>query len=184
MGSDTHRAEIVRLQRDLASLQSELGKQEGLAANARAEAAKKRQAAMDTIRCRSAVQSARCGERLGDTRRNRRTVRNGRYSRARSTARRIHILARPSGRRAPRRNPEVRSRASASRSSAVSFRARRRSFKTSCRSSSSVRSAPSRRTTSVGATPSQPRAVERGTPRSGATVMSPVRWTRCLSRWS
>jgi CHAT domain-containing protein len=48
MGSDTYRAEIVRLQKDLASLQSELGKQEGLAANARAEAAKKRKAAMDT----------------------------------------------------------------------------------------------------------------------------------------
>ena len=48
MGSDTYRAEIVRLQKDLASLQSELGKQEGLGANARAEASRKRKAAMDT----------------------------------------------------------------------------------------------------------------------------------------
>ena len=53
--------------------------------------------------------------RLGDTRKNRRTARNGRYSRARSTARRICILARPSGRRSPvRRNPDVRNRASES----------------------------------------------------------------------
>jgi hypothetical protein len=48
MGSDTSRAEIVRLQKDLASLQSELGEQDGLAANARAEAARMRKAAMDT----------------------------------------------------------------------------------------------------------------------------------------
>jgi hypothetical protein len=52
-----------------------------------------------------------------------------------------------------RRDPgaEVRrSTASTSRSSAVSFWTRRRSFRTSCRSSGSVRSATSRQTTSVG----------------------------------
>src|ERR1700686_3345100 len=80
---------------------------------------------------------ARCSRRqawnrLGDTRRNRRTACNGRYSRARSAARRIRILVRPSGRRSPmRRNPDVRNRASASRSRAVSFWTRRRSFRTS-----------------------------------------------------
>jgi hypothetical protein len=41
----------------------------------------------------------------------------------------------------------------------------RRSSRISCRSSGSVRSAPSRLTTTVGAAPSHPRAVERGTPR-------------------
>ena len=47
-----------------------------------------------------------------------------------------HMFGLPGGeiRRAPvRRNPEVRSRASASRSNAVSFWTRRRSFRTSCR---------------------------------------------------
>jgi hypothetical protein len=123
--------------------------------------------------------------RPGDTRRNRRTARNGRYSRARSAARRIRTLARPSGRRAPvRLNPEVRRTASARRSSAVSFWTRRRSFRISCRSSGSVRSATPRETTTVGAAPSHPRAVERGTPRSVATVTSPLRWTRFRSRWS
>jgi hypothetical protein len=72
-------------------------------------------------------------------------------------------LARPSGTRSPvRRNPAVRRRARASRSSAESFRTRRRSFTTSSRSSASMRSAPSTQTTTVGAAPSQPRAVERG----------------------
>src|SRR5713101_4369779 len=52
------------------------------------------------------------------------------------------------------------------------------------RSSGSVRSATSRQTTTVGAAPSQPRAVERGTPRFVATGTSPVRWTRCRRRWS
>src|SRR5713101_4905394 len=36
----------------------------------------------------------------------------------------------------------------------------------------------------VGVAPSHPRAVERGTPRSVATVTSPMRWTRLRSRWS
>jgi hypothetical protein len=54
----------------------------------------------------------------------------------------IRILARPSGRRSSaRRNPEVRSRASTSRSSAVSFWTRRRSLRTCRWSSGSVRSA-------------------------------------------
>jgi hypothetical protein len=60
----------------------------------------------------------------------------------------------------------------------VSFTTRRRSFKTSCWSSGSVRSATSRPTTTVGTAPRHPRAVERGTPRSAATVTSLVRWTR------
>jgi len=83
-----------------------------------------------------------------------------------------------------RRNPDVCSRAKTSRSGAVSFRTRRRSLRTSCRSSGSVRSATSRPTTTVDATPSHPRAVERATPRVVATVTSPVRWTRFRSRWS
>jgi hypothetical protein len=100
---------------------------------------------------RSSSAHARCcrrqaWNRLGDTRRNRKTARNGRNSLALSTARRIRVLARPSGRRSPaRRNPEVRSRASASRSSAESFWTRRRRFRTSCRNSGSVRSAHSDR---------------------------------------
>ena len=65
-----------------------------------------------------------------------------------------------------------------------SFRRRRRSLSTSCRSSGSVSSVTSRPTTMVGVSPSHPRAVERGTPRSVATVTSPVRWTRSRSRWS
>jgi hypothetical protein len=48
----------------------------------------------------------------------------------------------------------------------VSSRTHRRSF----RSSGSVRSATSRQITTVGASPSHPRAVERRTPRSVATV--------------
>jgi hypothetical protein len=44
------------------------------------------------------------------------------------------------------------------------------------------RSAPSRQTTAGGAAPSNPRAVERGTPRSVVRVTSPVRWTRCRRR--
>jgi hypothetical protein len=48
MGSDTYRSAIIRLQKDFASLQSDLVKQEDLAAKARAEAAKKRKAAIDT----------------------------------------------------------------------------------------------------------------------------------------
>ncbi len=65
-------------------------------------------------------------------RRNRRSARNGTSSRARSIARRIRRLSRPSGRRAAsRRNPDVCSRASTSRSRAVSFRTRRRSVRTS-----------------------------------------------------
>jgi len=42
----------------------------------------------------------------------------------------------------------------------------------------------SRVTTTCGAFSSHPRAVERGTPRSGAMVISLVRWTRSRSRWS
>ena len=54
---------------------------------------------------------------------------------------------------------------------------RRRSFRFSCRSSVSVRSATSTLTTTAGAAPSHPRAVERGTPKSVAMVRSPLRWT-------
>jgi hypothetical protein len=39
-------------------------------------------------------------------------------------------------------------------------------------------------TTKVGVARSHPRAVERGTPRSAATVASPVPWTRCRRLWS
>jgi hypothetical protein len=53
-------------------------------------------------------------------------------------------------------DPEVRSRASARRSNAVSLRTRRSSFRTSCRSSGSVKSATSRQTTTVGAAPWPP----------------------------
>jgi hypothetical protein len=123
--------------------------------------------------------------RLGDNRRKRRSVRNGTNSRARFTARRILILARPSGRRScVSENPELRSRARASRSSAVSFLTRRRSCRTSSWSSDAFRSVTSRLTTAFGALPSHPRAVERGTPRSVAIVTSPVPWTRSRSRWS
>ena len=121
--------------------------------------------------------------RLGDNRRNRRSAPNGTHSRARSTARRILILARPSGRRAcVNVNPELRSRARASRRSAVSFFTRRRSCTTSCWSSDTLRSVTSRLTTIFGALPRHPRAVERGTPRSVAMVTSPVPWTRSRSR--
>ena len=66
--------------------------------------------------------------RLGENPRNRRSARNGTNARARSTARKILILAGPSGRRSwVNRNPEVRSSATASRRSAVSFFTRRRS---------------------------------------------------------
>jgi hypothetical protein len=54
----------------------------------------------------------------------------------------------------------------------------------SCWSSDTLRSATSRLTTTFGALPSHPRAVERGTPRSVAIRTSPVRWTRSRSRWS
>jgi hypothetical protein len=74
--------------------------------------------------------------RLGDNRRNRSSARNRTNWRARSAARRILILRRPSGRRScVNVNPELRSRASVSRSSAVSFFTRRRSSRTSCWSS-------------------------------------------------
>ena len=100
------------------------------------------------------------------TRRNRRTAGNGRCSRALSTARRIRLLARPSGRRAPvSRDPNVRSRPSGRRSNAVSFRTRRRSLRVFCLSAGSVRSGTSRQTTTVGVAFSHPRAVQRGTPR-------------------
>jgi len=123
--------------------------------------------------------------RLGDTRRNRRSARTGTNARARSTASRIRILARPSGKRScVNVNPELRSRARASRRSAVSFFTRRRSFTTSCWSSAALRSVASKVTTTFGVWPSHPRAVERGTPRSVAMVTSPVRWTRSRSRWS
>ena len=76
----------------------------------------------------------------------------GTHSCAQSTARRIRILARPSGRRSPLRlNPEVRNRARASRRSAVSFFTRRRSFSTSCWSSEALKFVTSRLTTTVGA---------------------------------
>lgn len=116
--------------------------------------------------------------RLGDIRRNLRTARNGKYSRARSTAHRIPSLARPSGRRPTLRlNPEVRSRASTSRSNAASFWTRRRSLATSCRSSGSVRSATSRQTTTVGAAPSHPAP-------SSEELRVPWRWSRpsCVGR--
>ena len=103
--------------------------------------------------------------RLGDNRRNRRSARNGTNSRARSTARRILILACPSGRRSSVNvNPELRSRARASRRRAASFFRRRRSSRTSWWSSDALRSVTSRLTTIVGVLPSHPRAVERGTP--------------------
>jgi hypothetical protein len=47
MGSQTYRSEIARPKEDLVSLQSDLAKQEDLAAKARAEAAKKRKAAIN-----------------------------------------------------------------------------------------------------------------------------------------
>jgi hypothetical protein len=72
--------------------------------------------------------AASAWKRLGDNRRNRRSARNGTNSRARSTARRILILARASARRScVNLNPELRSRARASRRSAVNFLTRRRS---------------------------------------------------------
>jgi hypothetical protein len=102
--------------------------------------------------------------------------RNGTYTRARSTARRIRILARPSGKRScVNGHPELRRRASASRRSAVSFFTRRRSATTSCWSSVALRSVTSGRIMTFGAWPSHPRAVERGTPRSVAMVTSLVR---------
>jgi len=86
-------------------------------------------------------------------------------------------LSSSSGRRAPDTlNPEVCSRASANRSNAASFSTRRRSFRISCRSSASVRSATSRLTTTVGAARSHPRAVERGTPREPQRSTGP----RCV----
>jgi len=48
MGSGSYRSEIVRLQRALASVQSDLARQEEQAIKARAEAARKRKAARDT----------------------------------------------------------------------------------------------------------------------------------------
>jgi hypothetical protein len=85
--------------------------------------------------------------RLGDNRRNRRSALNGTNSRVRSTGRRILILARPSGRRSyVNLNPELRSRARASRRNAVSFFTRRRSSRTSCRSSDAFKSVTSRLT--------------------------------------
>jgi hypothetical protein len=96
---------------------------------------------------------------------------NGIHSRARSMALRIRALASPAGNRSLKRlNPEACNRARANRSSAASFSTRRRTFRISCRSSGSVRSATSRPTTTLGAAPSHPRAVERGTPRSVAMV--------------
>jgi hypothetical protein len=101
-------------------------------------------------------------------------ARNGTNALARSTARRILILARPLGRRScVKVNPELRSTARASRSSAVSFFTRRRSFRISRWSSGALRSVTSRRTTTFGALSSHPRAVERGTPRFVAMVDAP-----------
>jgi hypothetical protein len=77
--------------------------------------------------------------RPGDRPRNRRTPREGRHPRARSTARKIRRLAGPSGSSPESLNPEACSSASANRSSAASFSTRRRSFRISCRSSGSVR---------------------------------------------
>jgi hypothetical protein len=103
---------------------------------------------------------------------------NGTNSPARSTARRSLVFASPWGRRScVNANPELRNRASASRSSAVSFFTRRRSLRTSCWSSSALRSVTSRPTTTLGALSSHPRAVERG-PRGS------WRWSRpsCVGR--
>jgi hypothetical protein len=81
-----------------------------------------------------------------------RSARNGPQARARSTARGIRILSRPSGRRSCAMvNPELRSRVRASRRSAVSFFTRRRSAKISCWSSEALRFVTSRLTTTLGA---------------------------------
>ena len=83
-------------------------------------------------------------------------------ARANARPRRIRSLAGPSGRRSPESlKPEARNRANANRSSPVSFSTRRRSFRISCRSCGSGRSATSRLTTTIGAARSHPRAVER-----------------------
>ena len=89
-------------------------------------------------------------KRLGDNRTNRRSGRNGTQSRARSTARRIRVLSRPSGRRScVKVNPELRSRAR--RSSALSFLTRRRSSRTSCWSSNVFTFVTSMVTATIGA---------------------------------
>jgi hypothetical protein len=68
-------------------------------------------------------------------------------------------------------NPELRSRVSARRRSAVSFLTRRRSSRISCSSSDAFRFVTSRLTTTFGALRSQSRAVESGT-------RDPWRWLR------
>ena len=79
------------------------------------------------------------------------------YVRARSTVRRIRILARPLGSRSrDNLTPKARSRASASRNSAASFSTRRRGCRISCWSSSSPWWVTSKPTTTFGCTAEPP----------------------------
>jgi hypothetical protein len=48
MGSESYRSELVRLQKDLAAVRTELARQEDAASRARADAARKRKAAHDS----------------------------------------------------------------------------------------------------------------------------------------
>jgi hypothetical protein len=62
----------------------------------------------------------------------------------------------------------------------VSFFTRRRSFRTSGWRAGALRPVTSKLTTTFGALPSHPRAVERGTPRLVVMVTFPVRWTKAV----
>ena len=83
----------------------------------------------------------------------------GMHARARSMARRIRILARPSGSRSRDNvNPEARNRANTSRNSVASFSTRRRSCRISCWSSGSFRGVTLRLTIRTDSRKSRPRS--------------------------
>ena len=123
--------------------------------------------------------------RADDNRNTRNTVRSGRTERDRSIARSSEIFGAPSGSRAQAsENPDTLVSTTRSRSNATSCSMRARRASTSCCRRTTSISKTSTVTTSAPVDVSQPRAVERGTPRRSACPVSPVDRTRSRSRWS
>ncbi len=121
--------------------------------------------------------------RDGDNRSTRSAVLNGRTERERSMARiRETFPAAPGNRAQASENPDTLVSTMRSRSNATSHSTRLRRASTSCCKLKTSISTTSRVTTSVRVEVSQPRAVERGTPRQVACPMSPVDRTRSQRR--
>ena len=123
--------------------------------------------------------------RDGDNRSTRKATRSGRAEHDLSIARSNEALTAASGNRAQAsENPDTLVNTTRSRSNATSRSTRLRRASTSCWRLRTSISKTSTVTTSARVEVSQPRAVERGTPRRSACPMSPVDRTRSRSRWS